>query len=711
MVTPRTTIQGLLHPASVAVIGAAEEAEKWGGRVMLHLMKHGFRGRIAPVNARRSVILGRAAYATIGDVPRPVDVAVIVVPAAAAVDAVRDCAEAGVGACVIITANFAEVGGEGLDRERTIAGIARRSGMRLVGPNCLGLINAPHHTALSPSLALSTMTHLPAGGVGLVSQSGALMGSLLIRGFDLGAGFSACVSVGNQADLELCDFFEYLIDDPATRVIGLYIEGLRDAGRFVTLARRAQERGKPVLAAKAGRTQSGARAVQSHTASLAGSHAVFEAVCAAYGVVLVPDALDLLPCAEVIVRHGRARADGIAVLSGSGGSGALWTDAVAESGLRLGRLAAGTRTALGAVLPATHADLPIDLGVMDQTRLPRDETMEQIVSAVMADPDIGAGLYMMTTQPDMEGAARVISRAGEKCGKPLLFVNAAGSSGDGARRTLRERRYLCFDAASEALRALQALVSDYTLREAYAARRADPPRAPAGTVPDLGALPAGPLSETDASALLSNFGIPVVRGGMAATAEEAAEQAARIGYPVALKGSARGLVHKSDAHAVRLDLRDAAEVRAAFDETRAAITAFTAAQCGPGGFRGCLVQAMVKGDAELILGAHHDEQFGAIFAIGFGGALVELVRDVRLLPLPLTRSDVLRALRGLRCLALLEGYRGRGAADLDRIADVALRLAALAVHLGPRLQDLEINPLMVRGSEVAAVDVRVTIRA
>ncbi len=706
MTVPRTTVQGLLHPSCVAVIGAADEADKWGGRVMLHLIKHGFPGRIAPVNARRRVILGLPAHATIGDVPPPVDVAVIVVPAAAAVDAVRDCAAAGVGACVVITANFAEVGGEGVARERTIAGIARDSGMRLVGPNCLGLINAHHRAALSPSLALTTMTHLPPGGIGLVSQSGALMGSLLIRGFDLDAGFSTCVSVGNQADLELCDFFEYLIDDSATRVIGLYIEGLRDAGRFVALARRAQERGKPVMAAKAGRTQPGARAIQSHTASLAGSHAVFEAVCGAYGVVLVPDALELLPCAEAIIRHGRAHADGIAVLSGSGGSGALWTDALAESGLRLGRLGPGARTALGGLLPATHADLPVDLGVVDPSRLPRVQGIEQILSTVMADPDIGAGFYVMTTQPDMEEMAGVVTRVGEGCGKPLLFINAAGSSGEEARRALRERHYLCFDSAGDALCALQALISDYTLRVAYKARTRDLPRTSAGDVPDPGHLPGGPLSDPEASALVSKFGIPVARGELSATREEAAAGAARIGYPVALKGSARGLVHKSDSRAVCLDLRDAAAVRAAFDDIRAAITA----RYGREAFRGCLVQEMIKGDAELILGVHHDQQFGGIFAIGIGGGLVELVRDIRLLPLPLTRPDTLRALRGLRLLPLLQGYRGRAPADLDRITDVALRLAALAAQLGPKLQDLEINPLIVRGSDVAAVDVRVTIR-
>lgn len=706
MVGPRTTIHGLLHPASVAVIGAAEEEAKWGGRAMLHLVKHGFRGRIAPVNPRRRAILGLPAYATVQEVPFPVDVAMVVVPAAVAVEAVRDCAATGVGACVIITTNFAEVGGEGIAREQAITRIAHDSGMRLLGPNCLGVINAHHRMALSPSLSLSTMTHLPPGGIGLVSQSGALMGSLLIRGFDVGAGFSACISVGNQADLELCDFFEYLIDDPETRVIGLYIEGLREAARFVSLARRAQKVGKPVLAAKAGRTRGGVLAIQTHTASLAGSHAVFEAVCDACGVVLVPDALDLLPCAEVMIRHGRVDGDGIAVLSGSGGSGALWTDAIAERGMRLGRLAPRTRTVLGTMLPATHADLPVDFGVMEQARLPHGEAMGQILSAVMADPDVGAGFYIMTTQPEMEEAARVVARVGAACGKPLLFVNAAGSSGEAARRILRQQHYLCFDSADEALRALKALVSDYMLRNAYAERCRDHDGSPREMSVNLGDLPDGPLSELDARALIASLGIPTARGQMAATPDEAAELAARIGYPVALKGSAEGLVHKSDVGAVRLNLRDASAVRAAFDDIRAAVSA---AGYGPDAFRGCLVQEMAEGDAELILGIHHDEQFGAIFAIGIGGALVELVQDIRLLPLPLSRSDALHALRSLRLLPLLQGYRGRAPADLDRIADVALRLAALADRLGPKLREVEINPLIVRGRDVVAVDVRVTI--
>ena len=709
MTAPRLTIRQLLHPRSVAVIGAADSEEKWGGRIMLHLKKHGFAGAIAPVNPRRPEILGLPSFPAIASVPYPVDVAVVAVPAERAVDAVRECAAAGVGACVIITAQFAELGGEGVVRQRAVADIARQTGMRLLGPNCLGLINAHHKAALSPSLSLSTMTHLPPGGIGVVSQSGALMGSLLIRGFDIGAGFSSCISVGNQADLELCDFFEYLIDDPATQVICLYLEGLRDAQWFVALAGRAQDRGKPVLAAKAGRTAEGARAVQSHTASLAGSYAVVEAVCAQHGVVLMRDARDLLACADTIIRQGRMRAGGVAVFSGSGGSGALWTDAIHESGLRPGRLAGDTRSRLGELLPATHCDLPIDLGVIGHaTGTPAyAEALMQTVSTVMSDPDVGAGFYVMTTQPDTEVAARAASCAGIQSGKPLLFVNAAGSSGEAARRILREQHHLSFDTPDEALRTLVALATDFALRCAYRARIGEAaPASPAAGAPDLEDLPSGALTEVEAKSLLARFGVPVTREALATTAREAAAHAERIGYPVALKGSARGLVHKSDAGAVRLGLGDATAVEAAFNEIRDALSR---AGYGPERYLGCLVQEMVDADAELLLGVRHDPQFGPVVVIGTGGILVELLHDVRLLPAPFGHGEALAALRGLRLFPLLDGYRGRPRANLDRIAEAAVRVGTMAVALGPALEDLEINPLMVRGSRVVAADARARI--
>jgi acetyl-CoA synthetase (ADP-forming) len=314
---------------------------------------------------------------------------------------------------------------------------------------------------------------------------------------------------------------------------------------------------------------------------------VFEAVCAARGVVLMRDALDLLAAAETVIRQGRMRTDGIAVFSVSGGSGALWTDTVHESGLRLGRLAAETRSRLGELLPATHCDLPIDLGMVGQSPLPHGTAIDRIVSTVMADPDIGAGLYVMTTQPDTVGAANTIAAIGERCGKPLLFINVAGSSGEAARCLLRERHFLSFDTPDEALRTLGALATDFALQRAHDARRREPARVPVAPPSDTRDLPPGPLTETEAKSLLARFGIPVTRERIAATAREAIAHAGRIGYPVVLKGSTRGLIHKSDLGAVRLGLSDAAGVESAFNEIRDTLAR---AGYGPERFDGCLVQ-------------------------------------------------------------------------------------------------------------------------
>lgn len=400
------------------------------------------------------------------------------------------------------------------------------------------------------------------------------------------------------------------------------------------------------------------------------------------------------------------RNDGVAVFSGSGGSGALWTDALHERGLRLGRLGGETRSRLAEDLPPTHRDLPIDLGVVAQTPRPDREAIGRIVSTVMADPDIGAGFYVMTTQPDMEGAASTISEAGTRCGKPLLFVNLAGSSGEAARRVLRDRHHLSFETPDEALRTLKALAADLALRRAYEARGRESAQRSVVPAPDLQGLPPGPLTEAEAKSLLLRVGIPVAREHVAATAEEAAAAAGRIGYPVVLKGSARGLVHKSDLGAVRLGLSDAAAVEGAFDKIRDALAR---AGYGPERFGGCLVQEMVDADVELILGTRHDPQFGPIVVVGIGGIAVELVRDVRLLPAPTARADVLDALRALTLFPLLGGYRGKTVVDLDSIADAAVRIGDLAVLLGPKLVELEINPLLVRGVRIVAADAHAVI--
>jgi acyl-CoA synthetase (NDP forming) len=317
----RIPLARIVGPRSVAVIGASDDAGKFGGRVIHYLIRHGFPGRLLPINPNRAEIRGLPAYASVAAAPGPVDVAILAVPAAQLLRQVEDCAAAGVGACIVITGKLADAGPGGAALQDQVLAVARAAGMRLLGPNCLGIFNMTDAAMLSSSLALEVERVRP-GGIGMVSQSGALMGTLVSLGHGYGAGFSRCVSVGNQADLDLCDILEFLVEDPATRVITLYVEGLRDGARFARLLRAAREAGKPVLCVKAGRSQAGVQAARSHTASLAGSFAGFEAVCREAGAVLLEDPAAMVLAADALDRLPRLpRAGmGLAVISSSGGS-------------------------------------------------------------------------------------------------------------------------------------------------------------------------------------------------------------------------------------------------------------------------------------------------------------------------------------------------------------------------------------------------------
>ncbi|MFC7543812.1 CoA-binding protein [Siccirubricoccus deserti] len=409
---------------------------------MIHyLIKHGYPGRLLPINPNRATIRGLPAYPGIGTVPEPVDVAILAVPVAHLLRQVEDCAAAGVGACIIITGKLADAGAEGAALQDRVLEVARAAGMRLVGPNCLGIFNMTDAAMLSSSLVLEAERVKP-GGIGMVSQSGALMGTLVSVGLHHGAGFSRCISVGNQADLELCDFLDFLIDDPATRVIALYIEGLKDPARFAPLLRRARAAGKPVLCVKAGRSAAGAQAARSHTASLAGSFAAFEAVCREAGAVLCDDPAVMVQAADALDRLPRLpRAGmGLAVIASSGGSTVTTADMLPAHGLRLGEMAEATRAELRRWMPESHVHLPLDTGSFD------DGTSEDGLSACMrsfmADPDIGAVVVPMTTQPAMAARAALFPELCRQGGRPVLFVMTAAEVGDAARQALRAADFL-----------------------------------------------------------------------------------------------------------------------------------------------------------------------------------------------------------------------------------------------------------------------------
>lgn len=698
----RVTLSRLMNPRSVAVVGASEDAGKFGGRVLRYLLEHGYTGRLFPINPNRGTVRGLPAYHSVSAAPEPADVAVLAVPAASLLRQVEECVAAGVGACVVITGKLADAGPAGAALQDEMLAAARAAGMRLLGPNCLGVFNVSDQAMLSSSLALEAGP-LRRGGIGMASQSGALMGTLVSLGHSHGAGFSRCVSVGNQADIELCDVLEFLIEDAETRVVTLYVEGLRAPERFAPLLRRARAAGKPVLCVKAGRSAAGAQAARSHTASLAGSFEAFAAVCHDAGAVLLDDPAAMVLAADALDRLPRLpRAGmGVAIIASSGGSTVATADMLPGAGLRLGAMAADTRAVLRRFMPESHIHLPLDTGAFDDGA--GEAGMRESIRAFMADPDIGAVLVPMTTQPAMAERAAMLPPLCREGGRPLLYAMTAGEVGDGARRRMREADFPCFDRVSDALAVLRALEAEAAGRDRGAL---PPPERPPGAGPLPRGLPAGALTEDEAKRLAAAYGIPVARGLPASTPEEAVAAARRIGFPVVVKGVSRAIVHKSDFGLVRLDLAEAGAVRTAFADVTARLDA-----AAPGTGEGVLVQKMARGEAELILGARHEPGLGAMALVGAGGTLVELLADTALAPAPLRAGDAMAMVRRLRVWPLLDGARRRPVLDAAAAADALVRLSWLAADLGERLVELELNPLLLRAarSGAVAVDARATL--
>ena len=696
-------LRQILNPDSVAIVGASESLAKFGGRTMHFLVNHGYAGRIIPINPRAATVLGIKAYATVGEAPLPIDVALLAAPTGQIRSAVEQCAAAGVKCCVIITADFAEAGAEGRERQDELVRIARAHGMRLIGPNCLGFVNPHRKLALTSSVALA-VEPMPLGTIGLISQSGSLMAGMISHAHDLGTGFSVCVTVGNQADLEICDFIEYMIDDPLTRSICVYVEGLKDGRRFLALADSARAAGKPLLAVKSGRTAAGERVAASHTASLAGSYQVLEAACREHAVCLLDDPEGMIMCAELLMRWGAPRGDGVALMSPSGGTLAVATDRIGGAGLRWAELDVATQSRLTAMVPPGRPLNPLDLG-----GLAREKSLDaslQALDCFLAAPDVALVAIAVATSPQLDEKVRDWGARALRADKPTVLLLTPGSLVDGARAALRELKCPFTNRMDDAVRIMRAAV-DYGA--ALRMPRTEPcrPAELGGAAGSADALPSGRLTESEAKALLQAAGIATTRERIAASAEQAVMAAQAIGYPVAMKAAVRELVHKSDIGAVKLGLDDADSVQRAWREIAAGLERHL-----PGArLEACSVQEMARGEIEMIVGARWDTQFGAVVLAGAGGIYVELLGDVQMALAPVTSEGAHALLRRLRIWPLLAGARGRPTLDVAALADAIVRASWLAHELGPRLADLDINPLLVRalGQGVIALDARATL--
>lgn len=688
----------VIAPESVALIGATEDYQKFGGRILHHLVEHGFEGRIFPINPRRESVLGVPCYASVDQLPEAPDVALVAVPASALAETVELCGRGGVGACVVVTAQMAEFSEEGAELERRIVEIAKHYNMRIAGPNCMGMIVPAVNMALSSTPTLRYARKLRKGGVALVSQSGALMGSLFVQAHDHGVGLSGMVSIGNQADLELCDFVEAFLDRDDTNVICLYVEGLKNPDRLRALALRARRQGKCIIAVKAGRTDAGSTLTRSHTSSLAGSYSAFEALCRESGILLMDDPDSMILCAGVLSRNPGMGDGAVGVVCSSGGGGAIMADRFELAGISMADYGAGTRERLGADYQPAHQNNPLDLGAHKGAL--EFGIFQRAMDAIHDDPGVAVFAYVLTPQPMMPETLNHVISLWERQSKPVVLVLNTSRFGEELRQRALEAGLPFVTRSDDLLRAL-ALVTGH--RDASKFLRERLP----GRPEDLAAVDAtstGFLTEPQAKAFMANYGVKIPAAAMTTTQAEAVAAAERIGYPVVLKGVVSDVVHKSELGLVKPGLESADAVRTAFGEISAAIK-----RVAPDGDIRIDVQRMIGPGVELIAGISREPGFGPQLVIGAGGIYVELLKDVAQKRAPVSPEEVEDMLRSLRIWPLLSGARGQTRMDIEDACRAISRLSWLAEDLGERLVDFEVNPFRVTVSGSYALDGRGTL--
>ena len=696
------SIRELLAPSSIAVVGASRRPRTIGHEVLRNLLRGGFTGPTYPVNPNARAVGGVRAYPTITDVPDPVDLAVVSVPAAEVPEAVRQCADKGVRGLVIISAGFAELGRGHADAERELVEIARRHGMRVVGPNCMGIINTNPDVSMNATFA----PFLPTPGrVAFSSQSGALGIELLGRADELGLGISTFVSVGNKADVSGNDLLQYWEEDPDTDVVLLYVESFGNPRKFARLARRVSRK-KPVVAVKSGRTQAGTRAAGSHTAALASSDVAVDALFRQAGVIRVDTLEELFDAAQVLAHQPLPTGRRVAIVSNGGGPGILAADACAGAGLEVPELTSATQAAMRSFTsPDAGVRNPVDLIASASA-----ETYERALRTVLADEVIDAVLVIfvppLVTQPDKVAAA-IRNAAQTVDSKPLVscFLGSHGVP-DSLRASAPGERSIPSFAFPEAAVAALGRASEYAAwrhrpdGSVPRLRGIDIHRARALVSEQLALSPDGVwLDAGVAHELCECFGIAVAPMLTADTESAAVEASKKLGYPVALKAASGGIVHKTDAGGVELGLAAADDVRVAF----AAMHERLGDQMG-----GAVVQPMVEAGIETIVGVTRDELFGSLVVFGMGGTAAELIRDTALRILPITDIDAHEMLRSLRTSPLLFGYRGAPPTDVDALEHLLLRVGRLADEV-PEIAELDCNPVIVTPTGVAVVDVKVRL--
>ena len=697
-------LDAIFHPQSIAVLGVTPTPGTVPYDIFYNILSTGYRGVLYPVAPGKRAICSVPAYRYVTDIPDQIDLAVVVFPASVCDKAMEQCGQKGVKACIIISAGFREVGPAGLKRERRIQDICRQYGISLIGPNCLGVINTEPDVMLNASFARK----MPAAGrIAFLSQSGALCTAVLDYARGKGIGFSKFVSFGNKADVTEIELIEYLRADPATDIILLYLEELRNGRALIEAARRVTSGAgaKPILAIKAGRTPQGASAAVSHTGSLAAEDAICNAVFQEAGIIRVHSIEELFNSAVMYADQPMPAGNRLAIVTNAGGPGVMATDEAVQVGLEMARFQPATTEKLQAALPAA-ANIKNPVDVIGDARA---ERYEAAMDAVLADPGVDQLLVILTPQSmtDIEKIARGVVAVKNHAGKPMACAFMGASDVQVGVDILQHAHIPHYILPEWACRAMADVQRIRQWREQ--ATQPDPADALTDCAARAAGLingqPAGYMREDQALALLAAYGLPVPAHSLCRTADDAATAAEALGFPVVLRIVSPQIVHKFEVKGVVLNLAEAAAVRRAFSELMDRVRAVRPdAQ-----IEGVIVRRMIPAGHEVILGAKRDDTFGPTLMFGLGGIFVELFKDVTFGLAPIGWASAGRMIQGVRAYKLLQGVRGLPPADVAHIQQCLVRLGRLVADQ-PRIAELDINPLIVgpsaQGSHVADVRIR-----
>jgi acyl-CoA synthetase (NDP forming) len=710
----RLDLKPFFEARSVAILGASPNFNKPSGRPLNSLLKAGFTGDVYPVNPKYREIAGLTCYPSIKEIPAPVDLAVVAVPAAAVMPLLYQCAEKGVKGAVVFTSGFSETGEQGRKQELEMAELARQSGMRIMGPNCLGMVNNLNGLWASFSVMEVQKDHYYKHRFSLISQSGFFGAYIHMVAGKQKLCFNHFASIGNQADLNFTDFLEYMVDDPQARIISGYIEGLKEGRRFMVAAREACRKQKPIAVMKVGRTGAGSRAVSSHTGSLAGSDRIYDAAFKQAGIIRAGSLEELLAVLTLLAAGRWPRGNRVAIISVSGGGAVIMSDECERRGLDVVNFTPETRREMDRVLPffASSAN-PVDLTAQ---MLTQPDLLLKCLKLVEADPNVDLILVNLHVASELAGVVtQTMIEMYHQAAKPVIAIGYPFGSTVEVEEMVDNMRRAGIPVITETgngIWAAAALVKwlQQSSRISSGSAEISAGAEQKAALQIFRSLPKSRihLAEYQAAEILRSYGINVPEAVLVRSPAEAAQAANRLGYPVVLKIQSPDILHKTDAGGLAVGLNSRDEVLGAYHNIMKAV----GHKAPKAAIDGILVQKMLSPGREVIIGIKRDEVFGPVIMFGLGGIFVEVLEDVSFRVAPLTRLDAEEMIREIRGYPLLAGTRGKKPADLEALVDILLKISRLAVELEDEIEEMDINPLIVfnEGEGAAAADALITRR-